>query len=213
MIFFIYLTSYNFIHRHSLFSIFSSRTRRKLLIRFYSRGGGGGYCLSISIPMSRLSNRCNSCSIPKKGKRSSESGFLSSNKESNLFKYSCYCYSIFPSTGRSTYRNGSGYFKKKKGRCFYGTFPQSTNEIQLSRLSNRCNSCSIPKKGKRSSESGFLSSNKESNLFKYSCYCYSIFPSTGRSTYRNGSGYFKKKKGRCFYGTFPQSTNEIQLMK
>nr|UEN67484.1 ribosomal protein S16 [Sophora wilsonii] len=74
MIFFIYLTSYNFIHRHSLFRIFSSRTRRKLLIRF--SGGGGGYCLSISIPISRLSNRCNSCSIPKKGKRSSESGFL-----------------------------------------------------------------------------------------------------------------------------------------
>nr|UEN67153.1 ribosomal protein S16 [Sophora moorcroftiana] len=87
----------------------------------------GGYCLSISIPMGRLSNRCNSCSIAKRGKRSSESGVLSSNQESNLFQYSCY--SIFPSTGRSTYRNGSGYFKK--GRRFYATFPSSTNEIQL----------------------------------------------------------------------------------
>ena len=80
---------------------------------------GGVYCSSISIPMSCLSNRCNWCSIPKRGKRSSESGFLWSDKESNLFKYSCY--SIFPWTRRSTYRNCSGYFKK--GRCFYGTLP------------------------------------------------------------------------------------------
>jgi len=69
--------------------------------------------------MSRLSNRCNWCSISKRGKRSSESRFLWFDKESNLFKYSCY--SIFPRTRGSTYRNCSGYFKK--GRCFYGTFP------------------------------------------------------------------------------------------
>lgn len=50
----------------------------------------GGSFFSIAIPMSRLSNRCNWYSIPKRRnpkrrKRSSESGFLWSSKKSNLF--------------------------------------------------------------------------------------------------------------------------------
>ena len=44
-----------------------------------------GSFFSIAIPMSRLSNRCNWYSIPKRRKRSSESGFLWSSKKSNLF--------------------------------------------------------------------------------------------------------------------------------
>lgn len=74
---------------------------------------GGGSFSSTSIPMSRLSNRCNWCSIPKRRKRSSESGFLWSDQESNLFKRSRY--SLFPWKRCSTYRNCSGYFKKGRG--------------------------------------------------------------------------------------------------
>lgn len=96
--------------------IFLSRTRRKLRIRF---SGGGGYFLSTSIPMTHLSNRCNWCSITKRRESSSESGVLWSDKESNLFK--CSCYSIFPWKRRSAYRNCSWYFKEGWG--FYGTSP------------------------------------------------------------------------------------------
>ena len=78
----------------------------------------GRYCSFTSIPMSYLSNRCNWCSIPKRRKRSSESGFLWSDKESNRFK--CSCYSIFPWKRRSAYRNCSWYFKE--GRGFYWTW-------------------------------------------------------------------------------------------
>ena len=60
-----------------------------------------GYSLSTSIPMNCLSNRCNWCSIPKRRKRNSQSGFFWSDQKKNLFKYSCY--SLYPSKRCSTH--------------------------------------------------------------------------------------------------------------
>lgn len=100
---------YNFIHRQNFESFFLEPYEEKTS---YTVLGGGSFS-STSIPMSRLSNRCNWCSIPKRRTRSSESGFLWSDQESNLFKRSCY--SLFPWKGCSTYRNCSGYFKKGSG--------------------------------------------------------------------------------------------------
>jgi len=69
--------------------------------------------------MSCLSNRCNWCSIPKRRKRSSESGFFWSDKQSNLFK--CSSYSLFSWKGCPTNRNSLWYFKEGGG--FYGISP------------------------------------------------------------------------------------------
>lgn len=113
MILWIYDLSTFSIHRHNFEFSWAVRGENFLYV---SRGGE--YYSSTSIPMGGLSNRCNWCSIPKRRKRSSESGFLWSDKESNLFK--CSRYSIFPWKGRSTYGNCLWYFKE--GGSFYGTF-------------------------------------------------------------------------------------------
>ena len=98
-----------FMHRQNFESFFIEPYEEKTS---YTVQGGGSSFSSTSIPMSRLSNRCNWCSISKRRKRSSKSRFLWSDKESNLFK--CSSYSLFPWKGCSTYKNRLWYFKESR---------------------------------------------------------------------------------------------------